>query len=111
LNEKQDAGIAVFKNAAGEADDNDAYDNLLHDEANDYLTPDDDYKIDKNADNTFNFTDSDNAEHGVGEVISCDGEDYTVIFWAKDTSDVNNSDLISQLNDFNNANDVEAVAF
>ena len=112
LNEKQDSGINVYKDVASDVDDeNEPYDDLVHDDGRDYLTPDDDLKVDKNSDNTVNFKDSDCAEHGVAEMISVDGEDFIVVFWAKDTSDVDNSDLISQLNEFNKDNDVKAVAF
>ena len=112
LNEKQDAGITVYRYLEGDVDDgSDAYDGLIHDDGRDYLTPDDDFKIDKNSDNTANFTDYDSAEHGVVEVVSVDGEDFVVVFWAKDTSDVTGNDLISQLNDFNKDNCVKAIAF
>ena len=112
LNEKQDSGITIYRYLAGDVDDdNDAYDDLIHDEGKDYLTPDDDFKIDKNADNTTNFTDIDHAEHGVVEVVNVDGEDFVIVFWAKDTSNVTNSDLISQLNEFDKDNNVKAIAF
>lgn len=112
LNEKQDSGVTIYKDLVDDAaDDNDAYDNLIHDTGRDYLTPDDDFKIDKNSDNTVTFTDYDNAEHGVSEIIDCDGEQFIVVFWAKDSSNIDNKDLISQLNDFNKDNDVKAIAF
>lgn len=112
LNEKQDSGIAIYQYQSGDVDDdNDAYDGLIHDDGSDYLTGDDDFKIDKNSDNTINFTDYDNAEHGVAEVIDVDGDGFVVVFWAKDTSNATNADLISQLNDFNKDNNVKAVAF
>ena len=112
LNEKQDSGITIYRYLAGDVDDdNDAYDDLIHDEGKDYLTPDDDFKIDKNTDNTANFTDIDHADHGVVEVVNVDGEDFVIVFWAKDTSNVTNSDLISQLSDFNKDNNVKAIAF
>ena len=112
LNEKQDSGITIYRYLAGDVDDdNDAYDDLIHDEGKDYLTPDDDFKIDKNADNTANFTDIDHAQHGVVEVVNVDGEDFVIVFWAKDTSNVTNSDLISQLNEFDKDNNVKAIAF
>ena len=112
LNEKQDAGIIVFKNAAGDVDDdNDAYDGLIHDDGREYITADDDMKIDRNSDNTVNFTDYDHSQHGVAEVITVDGDEYIVVFWAKDTADANNSDLASQLNDFNKDNNVKPISF
>lgn len=112
LNEKQDSGITVYKDLAGDVDDvDDAYDDLIHDEGRDYLTPDDDFKFENNSDKTVNFTDYDHAQHGVSEVIKSDGEQFIVVFWAKDTSDVKTSDLISQLNEFNKNNEVEAISF
>ena len=112
LNEKQDSGITIYKYLIGNAaDGNDAYDYLIHDEGRDYLIPDDNLKLDKNSDNTANFTDYDLAQHGVVEVINVDDEDFVIVFWAKDTCNVSNSDLISQLNKFNKENHVEAIAF
>ena len=112
LNEKQDSGITIYRYLAGDVDDdNDAYDDLIHDDGIDYLTPDDDFEIVKNADNTANFTDIDHAQHGVVEVVNVDGEDFVIVFWAKDTSNVTNSDLIFQLNEFNKDNNVKAIAF
>ena len=109
LNGNQDSGITVYKEFGD--DDNESYDDLIHDEGKDYLTSDDDFKLDKNSDNTVSFTDYDHAEHGVAEVIDCGGENFIVVFWAKDTSDVSNSDLVSQLNEFNKDNNVNAIAF
>ncbi len=114
LNEKQDAGIAIFKNVNDDAYENesdDAYDNLIHGDGQDYLTADEDMKIDKNSDNTVDFTDMDHGEHGVAELIDCDGQQFIVVFWAKDTSDVKKSDLSSLLNDFNKDNNVDAIAY
>ncbi len=110
LNGKQDSGITVYKYLV-DGDDDGAYEDLIHDNGCDYLTPDDDLKVDKNSDNTVNFTDYDHAQHGVAEVINVDGESFVVVFWAKDTSDVNNSDLMSKLNEFNKDNDVKVIEF
>ncbi len=112
LNDKHDAGIGIFKNAAGDVDDDhDAYGGFIQDDGRAYITADDDMKIDRNSDNTVNFTDCDHAEHGAAEVITVDGDEYIVVFWAKDTSDVSDSDLIFQLSEFNEDNDVKAVSF
>lgn len=115
LNGKQDAGIVIFKNVDDDAYDdienNDAYDHLIHDDGREYTHADDDFKLDKNADNTCNFTDYEHAEHGIVEVVSSGGEQYIVVFWAKDNGSVNNSDLASLLTQFNKDNDVKAVAF
>lgn len=109
LNGNQDSGVTIYTFAGNE--DNDAYENLIHDDGNEYLTPDDDMGIVKNADNTVSFTDYDHAEHGVAEVINSDGVQYIVVFWAKDTSNVNDTDLVSQLNDFNKDNNVSPISF
>ena len=111
LNGKQDAGVIVFRDLANDIDDDDAYDDLIHDDGIDYLTPDDDFKMDKNSDNTVTFTDYDHAQHGVSEVIKSNGQTFVVVFWAKDTSGINSNDLMSQLNQFNANNGVSASAF
>ena len=113
LNDAKDAGVIIFKNVDDDTygDDNDAYDDLIHSDGRDYLEIDDDYQMDKNPDNTANFTDIDHAEHGIVEVVKSDNQEYIVVFWAKDTSDMKNSDLMKQLEDFNKDNNVEAIAF
>ena len=115
LNSAQDSGVTIYKNVDDDVyddiDENDAFDHLIHDNGREYLTMDDDFNIVKNADNTANFTDYDHAEHGVVEVINSNGEQYIIVFWAKDTSSVSNSDLMSTLNEFNKDNNVDAVAF
>ena len=112
LNQNLDSGIAIYKIAAGDVDeDDDAHENLIHDDGRDYMTPDDDMKIDKNSDNTFNFTDYDHGQHGVGELIDVDGDSYVVAFFEKGTGSVDCTNLISQLSQFNKDNDVDAVAF
>ena len=114
VNDKQDAGITIYKNVnddAYEAEGDDAFEGLIHDDGQEYLAVDDDMQLDKNADNTANFTDFDHAEHGIVELVDCDGEQFIVVFWAKDTSNVTNSDLTSLLNNFNKDNNVDAVAF
>ena len=113
--DNQDSGILIFKNV-----DDDAYDDAVNDdilegtiqhEGKDYITPDEDMKIVENSDNTTNFTDTDHATHGVSEVVKVDGEEYIVAFWAKDSSNINNSALASKLKEFNKDNKVEAIAF
>lgn len=110
LNGNHDAGVIIYKDLVEVDDDNNAYDNLIQDSGRDYLTPDDDLKIDQNSDNTVNFTDYDGAQHGVAEIIEVNGDSFVVVFWAKDTSNVDNSQLISQLNQFNKDNNVKATA-
>ncbi len=115
LNEKQDSGIAIFKNVNDDVDDNvendDAFDNVVHDEGKEYLYDSEDIQVEKNSDNIANFTDIDNAEHGLAELIKSGEDQYIVVFFAKDGSDVKDSDLSSLLNEFNKDNNVDAIAF
>ena len=115
LDDGENSGIAVFKNVNDDAyddlADDDQYDNLVKDDGRDYLTADDDYQLDKKSDNTAEFNDTDDANHGIVEVVKKDGEEYIVVFFAKDTSDVKNSDLSKSLETFNKDNDVKAVEF
>lgn len=110
---KQLSGIAIYRYIAGDADDNVEVDaDLVHEDGKDYLIGnEDDISVAKNPDNTVNFTDKDYAEHGVAEVVSVNGEQFVVVFWAKDVSDIDDSELISELNQFNMDNNVKAVAF
>ena len=75
-----------------------------------YLTGDDDVKVDEHSDNTVTFKDYDHAQHGISEVIKGDGEKFIVVFWAKDGSDIDNSKLLKQLKDFNKDNDVNTIS-
>lgn len=114
-NDNQDSGILVFKNVDDDAYDHkvndDILDHTIHHDGREYITPDDDMKIDKNSNNTVNFTDSEHATHGVSEVIKTDGEQYIVVCWAKDSSNNTNSMLSSILAEFNKNNNVDAIAF
>ena len=110
INDKQDSGITIYRDVT-DNDVNDAYDDLIHDEGRDYLTPDDDFKVDKNSDNTANFTDYDHAQHGVAELIDINGEKFVVVVWAKDSTSTSTADLITQLSNFNKDNNVTPVAY
>lgn len=111
-NGNQDSGILIFKNVNDDAYDNlvndDILDNVIHHDGKEYIVADDDMKIDKNSDNTANFTDYEHATHGISEVVKSGNEQYIVVFWAKDNS---NNDINSMLSNFNKNNNVEAVAF
>ena len=112
MNEGKDVGFVIFKNEDDDAyGEFDVYDNVLYDEGKEYIQADDDMKIDKNSDNTANFTNSDYATHGVVEVVESDGQQYIVVAWAKDTSDVQNFKLAQQLTQFNKDNKVKAISF
>ena len=114
LNQNQDSGIAIYQNVDDDLYDDmvgDEYDHLIHDDGQHYLSNDDDYTLTKKIDNPANFTDRDDAEHGVVELVDSHGQQYIVVFWAKDTSSIDNSDLTSLLKDFNKDNNVTPVAF
>lgn len=113
LNDNKDAGCVIFKNVDDDAYDkiSDAHDNIIHDDGKDYIKSDDDTKIDKNPDNTANFTDSDHSTHGVVELIDSNGQQYIVVMLAKNSANIQNSELASQLTQFNNNNNVKPVAF
>lgn len=114
-NGSQDSGIVIYKNvdddSRDELNDADAYGDIIREDGRDYLSPDDDFKIDAKSDNIAEFTDLDHAEHGVTEIVKKDNAEYIVVFWAKDTSSVSNSDLSGLLKDFNRENNLEAIAF
>ena len=115
LNKQNDAGVAIFKNVDDDvyddADGDDVYDHLIHNDGREYLHADDDYKLNKNSDNTGTFTDYDNGEHGIAELVKSGGTEYIVVFWAKNNSNLKDSDLSSQLSQFNKDNNVQPIAF
>lgn len=132
LNDNGNSGVYIYKNTnAGHYDyddddgyddgdydydddyDDDGYDDDRYDYDDDYghYSVDDDAQITRNSDNTASFTDYDDAEHGVTEVVQMGGNSYTVVFWAKDTSSIDNADLMSKLTDFNKDNGVSPIAF
>jgi hypothetical protein len=114
LSDDSNSGVAIYKNVDDDAYDDlndDSVDNVVHDDAKEYLTGDDDMKLTKNSDDIANFTDYDHSEVGVSEVVKKGGDEYVVVFFAKDSSNVSAADLMAKLTDFNKDNDVSAVAF
>lgn len=115
VNSNQNSGVAIYKNVDDDVyddiEDDDAYDYLVHGDGREYVISDDDLKVDKNSDNTANFTDYEHATHGIVEVVNNGGEEFIVVFWAKDGGNVSDSDLTTLLNNFNKDNKVEAKAF
>lgn len=131
VNSNGDSGVSIYKNTNGvyyeydddgyyEYDDDGYYDyddDGYYDYDDGYIVSNgyngirDDMQLSKNTDNTATFTDYDDAEHGVVEVVQHGGEQYTIVFWAKDASNVNNADLMTKLTDFNKDNGVSPVAF
>lgn len=114
-NSNQDSGILIYKNVDDDVYDDlendDILDNVIHHDGREYIVPDDDLKLDVGSNHIANFTDYDHATHGASEVVNADGEQYIVVAWAKDSSNIDSANLISILNDFNKNNNVEAVAF
>lgn len=116
LNENHDAGVTVYKNVNDDQydidDNDDKYDNLIEDDGREYLHADDDYQLRKHKDKTASFKDYDNNEHGIVELIkNDDGQEYIVVFWAKNDNDMKNKDLKAQLEQFNKDNDAKLIAF
>lgn len=112
IDDKQDSGITIYKNVDDDNhQDNDRYDNLIKDDGRDYLKVDDDMKLDKNPDNTANFTDRNHTTHGLSELVEVDGQQFVVVVWAKDSSNIQNSDLALKLAEFNHDNQVKVLAF
>lgn len=117
LNDNHNAGVTVYKNVDDDQydtddGDDDQYDNLIEDDGRSYLHPDDDYKLKKHNDKTASFKDYDNNEHGIVELIkNNDGQEYIVVFWAKNNNDIKNKDLKLQLKQFNKDNDVNIITF
>ena len=139
VNNNGDSGVSIYKNTEAvyyhdydddgydddgyyDYDDDDGYNDYDDDGYDDdyYVVQNggtvnnrirDDMQISKNADNTASFTDYDDAEHGVIEVVNFGGQQYTAIFWAKDMSNINNTNLMSKLTQFNKDNGVAPVAF
>lgn len=113
--EHSDGGIAIFKTLDKAEDDNtdddDAIDNLVHDDGDEYLTGDDDVSIQINSDKTANFTDKDHSTKGISEVIDHNGEKHVVVFWAKEQSDMDMAKLLSIMDKFNKDNNVAPIAF
>ena len=114
-NGKENSGILIFKNVDDDKYDDkvndDILDNVIHHDGREYIVGDDDMKVDVGSDNIAKFTDYDHATHGVSEVVKVDGKEYIVVAWAKDSSKIDNKDLLSQLKDFNKDNSVKAIAF
>lgn len=114
-NGNQDAGISIYKNVNDDVYDDvendDILDNVIHHDGREYLYSDDDLSVNVNSGHIANFTDYDHATHGASEVVSAGGEQYVVVAWAKDSSNMNTAKLISTLNKFNKNNNVKPVAF
>ena len=114
-NGNQDCGISIYKNVDDDVyddvDNDDILDHVIHHDGREYIIPDDDLKLDVGANNIANFTDYDHATHGASEVVDAGGEQYIVVAWAKDSSNMDSAKLIQTLNDFNKNNNVKAVAF
>ena len=111
----EDSGILIFKNENDDKYDDiendDILDNVIQHDGREYITPDDDLKLDINSDNTANFTDYDHSTHGVSEVVKNGNEEYIIVAWAKDSSNIDNTKLLSTLTDFNKNNNVKAISF
>ena len=111
----QNSGISIYKNVNDDVYDDlendDILDNVIHHDGREYITPDDDLKLDVGSDHIANFTDMDHATHGVSEVVDVNGDQYIIVAWAKDSSSMDAAKVLSALKDFNIDNNVEPIAF
>ena len=110
----QNSGLNIYKNVDDDAYKGKTSDNILkgtiHHEGKDYIVVDNDMKIAKNPDNTLNFTDLDHRTHGVSEVVKYNGEEFVIVLWAKDSTNLDTAKLLHTLQDFNKENNVTPVA-
>lgn len=111
----QDSGISIYKNVDDDVyddiDNDDILEGVIHHDGREYITPDDDLKLNMTDNDTANFTDYEHATHGLSEVVKSGGDEYVVVFWAKDSSNVDFSKLMSNLDQFNKDNKAELVLF
>ena len=114
-NSNQDAGISIYKNVDDDVYDDKENDNILdnviHHDGREYIVADEDLSIDVGSNHIANFTDYEHATHGVSEVVDVNGDQYIVVAWAKDSSNMDSAKLLSALKDFNKDNNVKAIAF
>ena len=75
---------------------------------NDYLTPSDTLGI-IHENNTMVFTDDENSNHGVMEVVDVDGVKYIVRIWADYQAKVDDSFLNTTMMEFNKLNNLSPV--
>lgn len=112
--EKNETGILIYLDVedTNDTDDNDTevLDEEIFDDGEEYLTEDDDLKLDVNSDNIANFTDTEHSTIGVSEVVELDGNEYVVVIWTI-SEDMDFDKLMSTIKDFNKENNVEPVAF
>ena len=70
--------MVVFQNVNDDTYDDmvndDVLDGIIHHDGREYIIGDDDMKVDVGSDHIANFTDYDNATHGVSEVVKVDGK-------------------------------------
>ena len=113
FDETNSSGLGIFKYTDTEDDDgndsDDLIDGIVMTDGDDYLTADDDYKIDKQADNTGNFTDLENGNYGTVELVEVDNEKYVIVFWTKNADEL--KEFKSMLDEFNKENNIIAIAF
>ncbi|WP_295722853.1 hypothetical protein [uncultured Methanobrevibacter sp.] len=113
LNKNQDSGIGIYKNVdddiIDDADNDDIYENIIHDDGREYISADEDMQLTSNSDNTSHFKDMDKSTHGISEIVKSDGEEFIVIVFAKDGSNVSDSDLTKLLNGFNKDNNLSPI--
>ena len=113
LTQNQESGLAIYKYIQDKdiADENDKYDHMVHDYGKQYIEHNDNIDITKNKDNTTSFKDAGHQEHGVLELVKIDGEQFVIVVFAKDHSKIEQSALVTILNNINKANDLTPIAY
>lgn len=113
--EHNDTGISIYADIGEDNDtdddSDDALDDLFRDDGDDYLTADDDLMLDKNSDYTANFTDTEYGMSGLSELVEHDGQKYVVVVWSVNSTEMDFGDVISTMDDFNKANDINPISF
>ena len=109
------SGISIYKNVDDDVYDDlendDILDNIINHDGREYITPDDDLTLNKNSDNTANFTDMDHSTIGVSEVVDAGGEQFIVVVWELNSNNATTEKVMSTLADFNKDNNLTPVAF
>ena len=107
------SGICIFKNKNDDVYDNiqdtNVLNNVVHNDGKKYITPDNNLFLSKNPGHTANFNDTEQGTSGTIEVVNVDGNEYIIVVWSTNTTNV---DTAKELSDFNKENnDLKPIPF
>ena len=107
------SGICIFKNENDDVYDNiqdtNVLNNVVHNDGKKYITPDNNLFLSKNPGHTANFNDTEQGTSGTIEVVNVDGNEYIIVVWSTNTTNV---DTAKELSDFNKENnDLKPIPF